>query len=221
MGRTQIASFYAWASLIQDGQLIATDYAPDTGWFATSSWSPQSPLDSWPERVRLEPTGAGLVTVNEADDLAEFAYGNREWLDIFRVSDGAIDLAATLSPVPPVEDAWIAYGLVIDVDKDFVADYRIGVDNASEDSRREWITDLATGQTSANVGQPYGLDAFGMTIDTRYFGSNEARDIIVSITDDGPGFYYYAWASAIESGQLVGTDYAPGLGWLEMDAPPR
>ena len=28
--------FYAWASLIQDGRVVATDYAPDTGWFAPS-----------------------------------------------------------------------------------------------------------------------------------------------------------------------------------------
>jgi hypothetical protein len=25
--------FYAWASVIQDGRVVATDYAPDTGWF--------------------------------------------------------------------------------------------------------------------------------------------------------------------------------------------
>ncbi len=118
--------------------------------------------------------------------LAEFAYDDREWLDIFRVSDGAIDLAATVSPVPRVEDTWIAYGLVLDVDRDFVADYRIGVDNASDENRREWITELATGETFANVGPPYGLDAFGMTIETTYLGADEARDVIVSITDERP-----------------------------------
>ncbi len=68
MGRTQVANFYAWASLIQDGQLISTDYAPDTGWLATSSWSPESPTDTWPERVRIEPTGSGLVTDDDTDE---------------------------------------------------------------------------------------------------------------------------------------------------------
>ena len=24
--------FYVWASVIQDGQMVATDYAPDAGW---------------------------------------------------------------------------------------------------------------------------------------------------------------------------------------------
>jgi hypothetical protein len=26
--------FYLWASLIEDGRGVATDYAPDAGWFA-------------------------------------------------------------------------------------------------------------------------------------------------------------------------------------------
>ena len=28
--------FYAWASVIQDGRVVATDYAPDTGWLETT-----------------------------------------------------------------------------------------------------------------------------------------------------------------------------------------
>jgi hypothetical protein len=24
--------FYAWAALIEDGRVVATDYAPDSGW---------------------------------------------------------------------------------------------------------------------------------------------------------------------------------------------
>ena len=29
--------FYAWASVIQDGRVVATDYAPDDGWLAPSA----------------------------------------------------------------------------------------------------------------------------------------------------------------------------------------
>jgi hypothetical protein len=28
--------FYVWASVIQDGRVVATDYAPDVGWLAPS-----------------------------------------------------------------------------------------------------------------------------------------------------------------------------------------
>ena len=35
------ARFYAWASVIVDGQVAATDYAPDAGWFRPSPKAPQ------------------------------------------------------------------------------------------------------------------------------------------------------------------------------------
>ena len=28
---------YAWASMIEDGRVVATDYAPDTGWLEVSA----------------------------------------------------------------------------------------------------------------------------------------------------------------------------------------
>jgi hypothetical protein len=30
--------FYAWASVIEDGRVVATDYAPDVGWLEPTVW---------------------------------------------------------------------------------------------------------------------------------------------------------------------------------------
>jgi hypothetical protein len=34
--------FYAWASVIRDGRVVATDYAPDTGWLEPTVWPESS-----------------------------------------------------------------------------------------------------------------------------------------------------------------------------------
>ena len=32
----------------------------------------------------------------------------------------------------------------------------------------------------------------------------------------GPSFRFYVWASVIVDGEIVGTDYAPDAGWIEL-----
>jgi hypothetical protein len=33
--------FYAWASVIEGGRVVATDYAPDVGWLETNTAAPR------------------------------------------------------------------------------------------------------------------------------------------------------------------------------------
>ncbi len=143
-----------------------------------------------------------------------------------------------LSNQPPIVDPtelWIAYGVVLDDDRDGVPDWRYGIDNLPDPTgeevanggapHRAWRTDLHTGRTERLFGQGYddrdpwflgyypagrpGGDArlsFGGRPEVA--GSAGAK---VGIELDMP---LYAWASVIQDGRVVATDYAPDAGWL-------
>ena len=156
------------------------------------------------------------------------------WVDIHEVGfcqgQTACIRITLVSNHPPVVDPaeqWIAYGVVVDDDGDGVADRRFGVDNSQytapgkDPQRRQWITDLHTGRTLLE-------DDFGETFfDTFYppgtYGVDGAR---LSFGGDATGGgkigalpeRYYAWASVIENGRVVATDYAPDAGWLAPSA---
>jgi hypothetical protein len=162
--------------------------------------------------------------------------------DICNPSGACLDLAGPLTgPVVPC-DPWIAYGLVFDTDLDGVADVRLGMDRVptelagwkdtpSHTRTRAWRTDLRTGVTAygeagvsiADGGIPGAGDTFVKLYPHRYLADDY-------LTDDGsfpgptnaygvptylaiPG-RFYAWASQIQDGQVVATDYAPDIGWL-------
>jgi hypothetical protein len=154
------------------------------------------------------------------------------WIDIRTVEGRSsrmiIDLADNTPPLVAPTDQWIAYGVVVDTDGDGVADVRFGIDNIpatapGQDEHRAWITDLHTGRTTSAVGKPYG--GVGETyFDTFYPGEwtgigarlGFGGDTTAAI-DPLPGLHspFYAWASVIENGRVVATDYAPDTGWLE------
>jgi hypothetical protein len=161
------------------------------------------------------------------------------WVDIHEVGfcQGQtrcirITLVSNDPPFVDPAEQWIAYGLVVDDDGDGVGDRRFGIDNipaADPDAHhRAWITDLHTGRTESAVGPPYG--AVGETIfDTFYppgaYGVDGAR---LSFGGDAAGGgkvgglpeRFYAWASVIEDGRVVATDYAPDVGWLDPVSTP-
>ena len=66
--------------------------------------------------------------------------------------------------VDPTE-LWVAYGVVLDDDRDGVPDWRYGIDNLPDPTgeevanggapHRAWRTDLHTGRTERLVGQGY------------------------------------------------------------------
>jgi hypothetical protein len=119
-------------------------------------------------------------------------------------------------PVADPREQWIAYGLVLDTNSDGVPDARLGMDNMPEPGHRAWRAELGTGRTLANAGPPYGLVG-GRYVDTYFPGesTDDVAEISVGQIAAEPTLRFYAWASLIEDGRVVATDYAPDVGWLE------
>jgi hypothetical protein len=215
---------------------------------APITWTVASLKEDWPAPVRAEPAGAAIVLPillmvvdGQVESAGQHADGSWDtgsdvfpWVDIHEVGfcqgQTACIRITLVSNHPPVVDPaeqWIAYGVVVDDDGDGVADRRFGVDNSQvtapgeDPQRRQWITDLHTGRTLLE-------DDFGETFfDTFYppgaYGVDGAR---LSFGGDATGGgkigglpeRYYAWASVIENGRVVATDYAPDAGWLAPSA---
>jgi hypothetical protein len=170
------------------------------------------------------------------------------WVDINMVSFcGRTCLQVWVPGSPPNVDPteqWIAYGLIVDDDGDGVGDRRFGIDNVpmtagGEREYRTWITDLHSGRTESAIGDSYGLGDFVLE-GTSYpvdaaepngipdcsAGSAQFRfaggDIAGGGTFGVVPAPFYAWASVIDRGRVVATDYAPDTGWLQPSstAPP-
>lgn len=130
-------------------------------------------------------------------------------------------------PLPMVDPAnrWMAYGIVVDTDGDGIPDERVGVDNMPDGQHRAWWADLATGQTKWKAGAGYGsvyddgVSGGSLGLDTWYPSAREESDGVILRYSGTPG-RYYAWASMIEEGRVVATDYAPDIGWLVQPADP-
>ncbi len=206
------------------------------------TWTRSSLDQDWPVPIPVEPVGDAVVVPLVDADLGQYTdpmgdIGSTDlpWLDIekVRLSGGSpattrhgviwtatVDLAADIPmPVADPADRWIAYGLVLDTNGDGAPDVRLGMDNMPvtvEPGHRAWRTDLDTGRTMSAAGGPYGLvgDRY---VDTFVPGesSGNVAEFSVGLRPDEPTFRFYAWASMIEDGRVVATDYAPDLGWLE------
>jgi hypothetical protein len=206
-----------------------------------------------PYPIPLRPEPAGGAPVAAADEL-EVGSGERSrfrWVDaagdVRDQADPRVDLVtiefgrgACLSisalcvwywpaqglerPLPDPASEWIAYGMVIDNDRDGVADGRYGIDNIPSDSLRAWQVDDRPGRRPE-----YKLSTpVSPTIDGAY-GESEAptvnagthsgrgymwlRGSVVTVEGEkGGGFYL--WAAVIRDGRMVSIDYAPDSGWL-------
>ena len=142
-----------------------------------------------------------------------------------------IDLASNVPPLVAPSDQWIAYGVVVDDDRDGIPDRRFGIDNIpatapGKDQHRAWITDLHIGRTVTAVGPGYG--AVGDTYFDTFFpgewtGIGARLGFGADLTGGGsiPGLVdpFYVWASVIVDGRVVATDYAPDDGWLVEPKP--
>ena len=161
------------------------------------------------------------------------------WVDIRELSVlGTYNLTITLvSNLPPDVDPteqWIAYGVVFDDDRDGVPDRRFGMDNSprtveGHSQVRDWITDLHTGRTLVSINDYIGeINDGGVFLDVSYpggggrganganfmFGGDVAGGGTMGMSlVDRP---FYAWASVIQDGRVVATDYAPDFGWLDL-----
>ena len=127
-------------------------------------------------------------------------------------------------------EQWFAYGVVVDDDRDGIADRRFGFDNIPGTApggydHRAWITDLLTGRTVVADSGVVGETKF----DPFFPGSAPYTTTGAMISFGGayaggggnPGLVdpFYVWASVIENGRVVATDYAPDVGWL-LEAKP-
>jgi hypothetical protein len=137
---------------------------------------------------------------------------------------------------------WFGRGLVVDADGDGVADWRYGMDNVpigapshcdgSTYDFRWWRTDLHTGRTDWQVcytlegpapdgvptGSPYPIVMTAVGEGPTHLRLSFGSDTPAGETGALPKGHFYAWASAIENGRVVATDYAPDTGWLVPSA---
>ena len=164
----------------------------------------------------VDPTGDTGSADNRWADIKEVTFCGSTCLSIGRLSD------------PPVgvdpRQLWIAYGVVVDSDGDGVPDWRYGVDNVPLDKTdsqpdRSWRTDLHTGQTDSAVGDHLQLRPSGTV-----FYPEVGGGLKFGVENAGIGKRggipkrFYVWASVIQDGRVVATDYAPDAGWLAPSA---
>jgi hypothetical protein len=208
------------------------------------AWSRASLEEDWPAPVRHEPAGGAIVVPLQKgadgagkvipDPLGDTESAAYPWVDIRELhGDGGrvvIELGGLMPHVAPSEQ-WIAYGVVVDDDRDGIADRRFGIDNVpgtapGNGEHRAWMTDLHTGRTWVGLVAILGglggnkFDTFwtsshpGRTSAWLQFGGTNTRgDVNRGLVDP-----FYAWASVIENGRVVATDYAPDVGWLDPSA---
>jgi META domain len=186
------------------------------------------------DNAHWDPTERAWEGLEHVDQVGDLGLGATPAIDIREVGGPgaglesyAIQLAGGV-PLPPVDPSshWIAYGIVVDTDGDGMPDERVGVDNMPNGQHRAWWADLTSGQTMWKAGSGYGFvyengvsGGASLGLDTWYPTASEGSDSVILRYSGTPG-RFYAWASMIEDGRVVATDYAPDAGWLvEPDDP--
>lgn len=101
-------------------------------------WTRASLDEDWPAPVRSEPDGGAIVLSREragfeyADPSGDTGSAVHPWVDIRELQVHRtfmlIDLVANLPPAVDPTDQCIAYGVVVDTDRDGVPDWRYGID---------------------------------------------------------------------------------------------
>jgi hypothetical protein len=199
------------------------------------AWTQASLAEDWPAPVRPEPAGPPTVvpilsktpywTGHYVDPTGDTGSDVLPWADIADVTFPCSScLGLTLVAERPAEvdptDQWIAYGIVADTDRDGVPDWRYGTDNTPVGTpgtrgwpRRWWRTDLHTGRTEMYLG-----DNIVLPSGTTFYGGpgrfSFGGDVAGGGTVNDRPVPFYAWASVIQNGRVVATDFAPDVGWL-------
>ena len=206
-------------------------------------WTKASLQEDWPAPVRAEPAADAVVVQILVKEGVPGEYldpsGDTEsavfpWVDIreVRLSAAPYLYIHPVSSPPRVDptEQWIAYGVVFDENRDGVPDWRYGMDNrpvAKDDNQgiRAWRTDLHTGRTE--TAPPYYNGVAGVVLDT-YWDYNDMGATFVfggEVTGGGTAgkrmdVPFYVWASVIQDGRVIATDYAPDAGWLDPGSTP-
>jgi len=230
--------YYVWASIVEGGTVMATDYAPDTGWLEIAPdveggrANPDRPGPLRPEPAtgvpvvvgdqgsHTDPTGDAGTPPVELVDIGQVEYNQGCWLTLTAEACVSFDVAAELPmPLPDPGERWLGYGLVVDTDGDGAGDWRYGMDNVGNDDVQMWRTDLARGLTeAAPVGVAEDPDLMDVAFPP-HVGSDVASGHIYVPRDAGQGFRFYLWASTVSDGTGA-VDYAPDSGWLDLRSAP-
>jgi hypothetical protein len=200
-------------------------------------WTEASLTEGWPGPVRAEPAGGAIlvpILVKHETSSDRWTLGRHidpsgdtgsdefPWVDIQEVGVSTYNVTFTLPEFPPdvaPTEQWIAYGVVFDDDRDGVPDRRVGKDNtpetmASWNENRVWITDLHTGRTVVQEGDYVGEVYVGAYFHGRFsFGHDTPSEGMKGTSLVNRPLYL--WASVIQDGRVVATDYAPDVGWLD------
>jgi hypothetical protein len=150
---------------------------------------------------RKEWVAYGIVVDYTGDGRPDVRYGTDNASDGSQVLPSGYPLTAETIPQPPrlreEEDRLVA--------------------DRWWERTRMWRTDLATGVTRALAccEVPDLMDA---AIPLRMEDGEETTrgHMFVVPQDDERVFYFYVWASMIEDGRVVSTDYAPDSGWIDI-----
>jgi hypothetical protein len=209
------------------------------------AWTRESLNEDWPAPVRPEPAGGGSVQpmpLTYVDPTGDTGSAALPCIDIRDVTVGThevfFNLASNQPPDVEPSEAWIAYGVVVDDDRDGVPDRRFGIENPlrtvddPSSNHRVWRTDLDTGRTESAVdgdfskyffsgftgGYPGNGDREGFSTGRHGARFRFGREFDTTGGMETRGFKldmpFYTWASVIVNGRVVATDYAPDTGWL-------
>jgi hypothetical protein len=220
-------------------------------------WGPERFAQDWPAPVRAESLSRGETVPMElgedarwdpeaalwgpfqySDVIGDVGPADLAWLDIQKVhlssgrfvaTFGLLLVGEPLAPAPSPDATWIAYGVVLDTDRDGVADVRFGMDNMPGGEHRAWHTDLGSGKTRWAAGPPYGHlrepaeEGVVIVLDTYYPGEDNrgAAGLHYLVQEGERPLRFYVWASVIERGRVIATDHAPDVGWLEEGSQPE
>jgi hypothetical protein len=208
-----------------------------------SSTSP-APESDWPGPLREEPPcgspdalviAVGETTTTFDDPAADAGVDAPDEIDIDElqiaterdVAEPGLPNGITIVAAEPInfetapDSPRLGYGVVLDLDGDGIADQRIGIENALfAETFRTWLTDLATGQTATFDGS--GSES-GLSVDANVTGEGTIMVRLSPIGQQTPAvkaIRFYAWASAIDEGGQISTDFAPDDGWIQTYGAP-
>jgi hypothetical protein len=222
------------------GSSVCAVPSPDRGTPGPLAWTTASVTQDWPAPVRPETAGGASTAAmppTYIDPSGDTGSDVLPCVDIRDVAVDAYDVSVNLvaNPTPGVDpsEAWIAYGVVVDDDRDGVPDWRYGMDNLPSSAgdepghHRAWRTDLHTGRTEWATGSEdfgrVGETFFSTRYPARALGANAGFSFGDDFDVAGQGVVtngikldmpLYAWASVIVNGRVAATDYAPDTGWL-------
>jgi hypothetical protein len=142
----------------------------------------------------------GIVVDYTGDGRPDVRYGIDNASDGSQVLPSGLPLTGETVPQPPPvreEEGAASYGW--------------------HERLRMWRTDLATGanQVRACCEDPTLMMAW-VHLPSEDREEAAAGNIFVVRQDDERVFHFYVWASVIEDGRVLSTDYAPDSGWIAI-----